>query len=268
VLATLSSLNALPTQLFRYDTTHTWGNFVGDTVLGFVLSIPLILIVIGLWHALNALRRRIGIPMLPFGPSHSASNEMLIAGLGLGAVIFAVAHIDSIFPRDSIPLTPTTTLNFAFPVLVGIPEIAMVTLMMVVLFGIPLLVVALISRRWSLRVLCLVVMVALLGASAWSSGVAGEAEPVRAILGVAGIAVMSIAIVAWGSLSAWSWIVGALAFQALSGLRTAAYGPVWQARGAGLLAVLVASALIVVVARGSGRASRADAATEGALTQI
>jgi hypothetical protein len=111
-------------------------------------------------------------------------------------------------------------------------------------------------------------MVALLGASAWSSGVAGEAEPVRAILGVAGIAVMSIAIVAWGSLSAWSWIVGALAFQALSGLRNAAYGPVWQARGSALLAALVASALIVLIARRSSRAARADPAPEGALTQI
>jgi hypothetical protein len=74
---------------------------------------------------------------------------------------------------------------------------------------------------------------------------------------------MSIAIVAWGSLSAWSWIVGALAFQALSGLRNAAYGPVWQARGAGLLTVLVASALIVVIALRSGRASRSGAAAEG-----
>jgi hypothetical protein len=268
VLATLSSLNALPTQLFRYDTTHTWGNFVGDTALGFVLSIPLILIVIGLWHALNALRRRVGIPMLPAGPPHTASNEMLIAGLGLGAVIFAVAHIDSLFPHASIPATPTTMLNFEFPLLVGIPEIAMVTLMMVVLLGIPLLVVALISRRWSLRVLCLLAMVALLGASAWSSGVAGEAEPVRAVLGIAGIAVMSIAIVAWGSLSAWSWIVGALAFQALSGLRNAAYGPVWQARGSALLAALVASALIVVIARRSSRTPRADPVADGALTQI
>jgi hypothetical protein len=111
-------------------------------------------------------------------------------------------------------------------------------------------------------------MVALLGASAWSSGVAGEADPVRAILGIVGVAVMSIAIVVWGSLSAWSWIVAALAFQALSGLRNAAYGPVWQARGAALLTVLVASALIVMIVRRTGRASEASGEAEGALTQI
>jgi hypothetical protein len=268
VLATLSSLNALPTQLFRYDTTHTWGNFLGTTALGFVLSIPLILIAIGLLHALNALRRRVGIPMLPSGPSLTASNEMLIAGLGLGAVIFAVAHIDALFPRASIPPTPMTMLNYEFPLLAGIPDIALSTLMMVALFGIPLLVVALITRRWSLRVLCLVVMVALLGASAWTSGVAGEADVVRAILGLVGVAVMSIAIVAWGSLSAWSWIIASLAFQALSGLRNAAYGPVWQARGAGLLALLAASALIAVIARRAGRASHGGTAVDGALTQV
>jgi hypothetical protein len=193
---------------------------------------------------------------------------MLIAGLGLGAVIFAVAHIDALFPRASIPATPTTMLNFEWPLFAGIPDIAMSTLMMVALLGIPLLVVALITQRWSLRILCLVVMVALLGASAWTSGVAGEADPVRGILGLAGVALMSIAIVAWGSLSAWSWIVGALAFQALSGLRNAAYGPVWQARGAGLLAALVASALIVVIARRAGRSARSGAAAEGALTQV
>jgi membrane protease YdiL (CAAX protease family) len=273
VLATLSGLNSLPLGLFRYDTTHSWGNFLGTTALGFVLSIPLILIVIGLWHALSALRRRVGIPMLPSGSSLTAANEMLIAGLGLGGVLYAVAHLDALFPRATIPPTPTTMLNYEFPLFVGIPDIPMSTMMMVALLGIPLLVVALLSRRWSLRVLCLAVMVALLGASAWTSGVAGEADPIRAILGILGVAVMSVAIVAWGSLSAWSWIVAALAFQALSGLRNAAYGPVWQARGAGLLILLVTSALIALIVLRAGRAGqvvqapRAGGAGEGDLTQ-
>jgi len=54
----------------------------------------------------------------------------------------------------------------------------------------------------------------------------------------------------------------------LGGLRGVAYGPVWQARGAGLLAVLVASALIAVIARRTGGASRDDAGAEHGLTQI
>ena len=183
VLATLSSLNALPTQLFRYDTTHTWGNFLGNTALGFVLSIPLILIVIGLWHALNALRRRVGIPMLLSGPSHTASNEMLIAGLGLGAVIFAVAHIDALFPRAKHPGNPNDDAQFRIPTARrdpgdrhGYADDG----------GAPRHPSA--RRRANQSALepesslSGMVMVALLGASAWSSGVAGEAEPVRAIL--------------------------------------------------------------------------------------
>ena len=69
------------------------------------------------------------------------------------------------------------------------------------------------------------------------------------------VAVVSIALVVWGSLAAWSWIVAALAFQGLGGLRNAAYGPVWQDRGAGALTLLVASALVALIARRAARAS-------------
>jgi hypothetical protein len=85
-------------------------------------------------------------------------------------------------------------------------------------------------------------------------------------LGIVGLAVLSITVVAWGSLSAWSWIVAALAYQALSGLRNAAYAPVWQERGAGALIVLVASALIVVIARRAARATQSRGASTGAIS--
>jgi hypothetical protein len=39
----------------------------------------------------------------------------------------------------------------------------------------------------------------------------------------------------------------------LGGLRNVAYGPVWQARGAGALTVLVASALVALIARRATR---------------
>ena len=62
-----------------------------------------------------------------------------------------------------------------------------------------------------------------------------------------------IALVVWGTLSAWSWIVAALAYQGLGGLSNVAYGPVWQARGAGALTVLVAFALVALIARRATR---------------
>ena len=122
----------------------------------------------------------------------------------------------------------------------------------VTLVGIPILVVAGLSRHWSLRAFLAAVIVVLLGAFAWSVAPATDVDPVKVVLLIAGVAVVSWAIIIWGAASAWSWIVAALFYQALQGLREAAYGPVWQARGAGALTLLVASALVALVARRSG----------------
>ncbi|MDP9200370.1 MAG: CPBP family intramembrane metalloprotease [Gemmatimonadota bacterium] len=262
LLATLSSLNSLPSQLSRYDTAEPWDRFIGSTALGFVAALPLTLVVVGLWLGLSAMRRRVGIPMLAGEPSRSTTNEMLIAGLGLGGIVYAMTQLDALVPRGGMPLTPTTVLNEAFPPLAGIPDIPTNALMMVVLAGIPLLVVAGLTPRWSLRALIAAAIVALLGALAWSSGPASDFDPVRVTLVIASVAVVSIALVVWGTLSAWSWIVAALVYQALGGLREALYGPVWPARGAGALTLLVASALIALIARRAARTRR------GSLTHI
>jgi hypothetical protein len=265
LLAVLSGLNGLPAQLFRYDTTDPWGNFIGKTALSFVLSIPLILLILGLWLALGAMRRRVGIPMLAAEPSREASNEMLIVGLGLGGVFYAMTNLDALFPRPGIPPTPTTMLNEVFPMLGGVPGIPGTTLLAIAFTGIPILVVAGLTRRWSLRALCIVAMMALLGASAWSSGAANDADPVRVTLAIASLAVLAIGIVVWGSRSGWSWLVAALAYGALGALRNAAYGPVWQARVAGAFTALVASGLIVLIVN---RVARGRRPAEGSLTQV
>jgi len=254
LFATLSSLNSLPSQLFSYDTSKPWGSFIGTTALGFVVAIPLILMVLGLWLALSAMRRRVGIPMLAGEPSRSASKDMLIAGLGLGGIIYAMTQLDALVPRGGMPRTPTTVLNEVSPLLAGIADIPTNALMMVAVAGIPLLVVAGLTPRWSLRALSAAAIVALLGAAAWSSGPASDVDPTKATLVIASVAVVSIALVVWGSLAAWSWIVAALAYQGLGGLRNAAYAAVWQERGAGALKVLVASALIALIARRAARA--------------
>ena len=166
MLATLSSLNSLPSQLFKYDTAHAWGSFIGATALGFVVAIPLVLIVFGLWLALGAMRRRAGIPMLAGEPSRSASNDMLIAGLGLGGIIYAMTQLAALVPRGGMPRTPTTMLNEVSPLFAGITDIPMSALMAVALVGIPLLVVAGLTPRWSLRAL----MAAVAFACCWRGG--------------------------------------------------------------------------------------------------
>jgi membrane protease YdiL (CAAX protease family) len=267
LLTTLSGLNSLPSRLFSYDTTQTWGNFIGTTALGFILSIPLILFILGLWLALSAMRRRVGIPMFPGEPSRSTSNDMLITGLGLGGITYAMTHLDALIPRTGMPRPPMTMLNEVSPLFAGIADIPANALMMVALAGIPLLVVAGLTPRWSLRALLVLAVAVMVGVLAWTSGPVSDVDidPAGVAMAIVGLAVVSTALVVWGSLSGWSWIVAALAFQGLGGLRNAAYGPVGQTRGAGALAVLVASALVAVIAH---QTARKRGATEPSLTQV
>jgi membrane protease YdiL (CAAX protease family) len=249
VLAALSGLNSLPSELGAYETSRPWGSFVGTTALGLVIAIPLALIAVGLWLAVGALRRRVGIPMLAGEASRSASNEMLIAGLGLGGIIYAMNRLDAVIPRTDIPRTPTTVLNHLSPLLAGITDIPANVLFAVAGVGIPILVVAALTPRWGLRALMAASVVGLMTTVSWSMGAETEIDPVSVTLGIVSAVVVVTALVFGGARSAWSWVVAALFFQALHGLREAAYGPVWQARAAGALTLLVASALITIIAQ-------------------
>jgi hypothetical protein len=255
VLWVFTSLNALQSQFFSYRTTQPWGSFIGSTALGFLMAIPLALVVLGLWLALGAMRRRVGIPMLAGEPSRAASNEMLIAGLGLGGIIYAMSHLtDLVVPRGIIPRTPTTVLNSVAPVFAGITDIPANALFGVAMVGIPILVVAALTPRWSLRALVAGAVLVLLAAVAWASGTVSDIDLVSVMLVVMGAIVVSIALVVGGTRSAWSWIVAALFFQVLVALREAAYGPVWQARVAGAITVLIGASLVVAIARRTAQA--------------
>jgi hypothetical protein len=254
LLATLSSLNSLPSKLFRYDTAQPWSSFLATSALGVVVSIGAILILFALWLALGAMRRRAGIPMLAGEPSRSASNDMLIAGLGLGGVLFAAGQLSALVPRGWAPDTPTTVLNDSFPLLAGVTDVPMFVMMTVAMLGIPFLVVAGLSRRWSVRVLMIAGGVALAGGAMRALLPSSDVAPWTAALGIARLAVISVAVAVLGSLAAWSWLVAALTFLGLNSLRLAVYGAVWQERGAAVLTLLVAAALVVLIARRTARA--------------
>ncbi len=253
VLTLMGALNSLPAQLFNYNTAQPWGSFLGTTALVLVLAIPITLLTFGLWLALGAMRRRVGIPMLAGEPSRSASNDMLISGLGLGGIIYAMTHLAAIASPSGLPPTPKTVLNDVVPFLTGITDIPGNAIMMVALIGIPILVVAALTSRWSLRALIALTIAALMGAVVWSTASENYADPVSIALAIAGAGVTLIALVVGGARSAWSWIVAALFYQALSALRETAYGPVWEARIAGALAILIASVLIASIARRTAR---------------
>jgi hypothetical protein len=248
LLATLSDLNSLPSQLYSYDTAQPWSTFVGTTALGFVGTVVLTLMLVGLWLVLGALRRRVGIPMVAGGPPRSTRTDMLIAGLGLGGIIYATTGLDA-FPPGGMPPTPSTALNDVVPVLAGIADIPAAAIAGVAMVGIPILVVAGLSPRWSRRALIAAAIGTLVAAIAWSFTPAGDVDPARVTLLIASVVVTLVAIKVWGARSAWSWIVAALSYQALGGLRDTVYGPESHARGAGALTVLVATALIALIVR-------------------
>ncbi len=251
LLSLLVNLNSLPSELFSYDTAEPWGRFVGTTMLGMVAAALFALVALGLWLALDAMRRRVGIPMLAAEPSRSTSNDMLIAGLGIAGIVYAMTPLNLLAARGTTPRTPTTVLNEAIPVLSGVLPIAVNALIAVALVGIPLLAIAGLARRWTLRALCAIGLLALIGVVGWSMD--PHVDPLGAVLVIVSLALVSVAVVVWGTVSAWSWIVAALAYQALNALRGAAYGVAWQDRAAGALTILAAAGLIALIAHWAAR---------------
>jgi hypothetical protein len=245
----LSSLNSLPSELYSYDTAEPWSTFVGTTALGFFWPVVLALILVALLHGLDALRRRLGIPMLPAGPWRSARNDVLIMGLGLGGLFYAATGLDALFPQGDMRSPPVTDLNDLVPVLAGVPDIPANAIGVVSILGIPILVVAGLTPRRSWRALITVTLLALVAAITWSFDPAGDVDAAGLVLMIASFMVAAVGIRVWGGRSAWAWIVAALVYQALDALPDAVYGPEWQTRVAGTLIVIGATALIALTVR-------------------
>ena len=249
--AVLGNLNSLPSALFSYDTSEPWSRFLGTKALGFVSAIPLGLALLGLWLGLGALRRRVGIPMLPGPASRSTSNDMLVAGLGLGALVYTMSRVGDLIPGKGIPHTPSTMLNDAVPMLGGIASLPATTMLIVALAGIPVLVVAGITPKWPLRVLIATVMLALVATMMLAMAPANDVEPIRVVLLAVMLAVVALAFYAWGTISASSWIVAALVQQGLGGVRNAVHAPTWQEQVANALVLILAILMIALLARRS-----------------
>jgi hypothetical protein len=249
VLAVLGDLNSLPSALFSYDTSEPWSRFLSTKALGFISAIPLSLFVFGFWLGVSALRRRVGIPMLAGSPSRAASNDMLAAGLGLGGLVYLMSRISELLPSKGLPRVPSTLLDEAVPMFGRLPGLLSTTMMTIALIGIPLLVVAGITRKWPLRALIGAVMFALLVAAMAAVAPANDVEPARIAVLVAMMVFVALGVYSWGALSAWSWVVAVLFHEGLGGLRQAVHAPVWQERVADGLILIVACSLIGLVAR-------------------
>jgi hypothetical protein len=250
VLGTLSSLNSLPSQLASYDTAEPWSTFLGTTALGFLEAIVFPVGVVVLLYALDALRRRVGIPLLPVGYWRSTRADVLIMGLGLAGLIYAVSGLDALVPTaDGMQSTPSTNLDDAVPFLSGVLDTPAGVIGGVSFLGIPILVVAGLTRRRRWRALIAVAMGALVATIVWSFGPMDDVDPSGLVLLIPIFLLAVAGIKVWGARSAWAWFVAALFYETLEGLRGAVYGAEWQARIAGALSVLVATALIALIIR-------------------
>jgi len=189
----------------------------------------------------------VGIPMLP-GESSSVRADLWIAGLGIGGISYAMNHLDALIFRGGLTSPPSTALYTAVPWLAGIPDIPAGAIAAVLMLGLPTLIVAGLTPRWSSRALLGAAVVTLVALAWWSAPI-GDSEPAQLMLRIAGIVVLLVAIVAWGGVSAWSWIVAALSYQGFGRLRDVVYSAEWQGRAGGALGVLVATILILLIVR-------------------
>jgi len=219
------------------------------------------------------LRRRAGIPMLPSATSESADRDMLVAGVGLGAVAFAMARLGALahlHRLPQLPYTPTTLLDRAWPWLGEVPGLPFSAVTSVAVVGIPILIVAGITPRWALRALIASVLLGLVAAIGMAVAPTGETDPWGVALVVVRLLVFAVALRAWGTGSGWSWVVAALVFDALDGLRSAVYAPTGQEHLAGALTLCVAGALVALIVRHTRaeayRVAPARVAREAALT--
>jgi membrane protease YdiL (CAAX protease family) len=249
VIALIKQANALPATLFGYDTSEPWSRFLGTIALATAAVVPVSLFALGMWLALTALRRRVGIPMLHGTPSRTTRNEVLLGGLGLGALIHVAAELRALVPMNSVPHVPSTLLNAALPFLSDATDLPSQVLLAVAVVGIPLLVVAGLTTRWAIRLLIAAAMAVLFVVAVVALSPATDVSATGVALLVIQLALVVAAIRAWGTLSAWSWVVAALAHQALGGLHAIVHAPTLQERAAGATTLLLASGLIALIAR-------------------
>ena len=265
VLGVLSQLNDLRSVLANYDTAQSWGAFTGKSAMAFVAPVVIALVLVGLWRALDGLRRRVGIPMLSAEPTDSDRGDMMIAGLGIGGAAYVASSVRVIAASvtgPDVPPPPATNLNAIMPSLSGVSDVPVDALTSIVMIGIPALVIAGITTRWIARAGILALLLVFLGGIVWSSS--DTITPAAMVVGLATIVLVGAALVAWGARFAWSWAIAALTLPALAGLRDAVYGTVWQDRVAGGLAFLFAAGLIVLVRRRAMPGRQANATADDA----
>jgi hypothetical protein len=255
VLGAASILNGLPSRLFGYDTAMPWSNWLAVNGVIVVLGAALpALLALGLWLALTALRRRVGIPLLPRGEGAGGRPDVLLAGLGLGSMLFLTGLALRLANRGPVPAPPATLLDQAVPVLGGAVDVPLDVVMTVTMLAIPALALAGIARRWSTRLLGIALLVVPVLAVLWVQAPPASNADVRTFVpAVVGLVALVLSVRWWAGYSGWSWVVGGTVWAAFGGAWSLLHSATGVEREAGALTVLTALALFALAARAAGR---------------
>jgi hypothetical protein len=173
-----------------------------------------------LWLAVEALRRRVGISVLPAVASARGRLAVLL-GVGMGAVAAFAERLQTL-ATSGIPMPPTTTSSEVVPGLSALLSAAIAPITAVPGIAIPLLVIAGLTSRTRYRVMLVVVVVAFIAATilpALQAATAGSAStPASVTAGILGVAMFAYAIRAWGSAGVVAWLCASLTERGLSAL--------------------------------------------------
>ncbi|MGD8320683.1 MAG: type II CAAX endopeptidase family protein [Gemmatimonadota bacterium] len=244
-----TALNSFPERMFAYSTAMPWSNWVGVNVVISLLAVVPALAAWGLWLATGALRRRVGVSLLP-PASGEGRRDALLAGLGLGAVLTLVRLGLSLAEHGGIPGDPSTTLNEAVPLLGTVLSLPLQVVLTVTLLAIPALAIAGVSRRTVLRATVAGLVLAPLVVLAVTLAPPGTGAVARGLaLAVLVVAAGWVSVRLWAPYCAWAWILAALVDTGLMAARAAAGATTGVERGAGALALIAAGALLVLAWR-------------------
>jgi hypothetical protein len=245
-----SSLNSLPLVLFQYDTAIPWSTFTGSTGIGIVLGGVLALILAGLWLVVTALRRRVGIPVLPDAEGGARTHDAFFAGLALGTLPVILERALSLATTHDIPDVPTTTLDQLVPALAQALGVPMAVGWTIAMIGIPALVIAGTSRRRGVTILLAVILLGLVAGLGATEAYRVVHPTVGAILiGLAAPVAVFLAIRTWGSVCAWSWVIAALTWRGLTSAHIAVHAVAPSEHAAGAIGVTLCLALMLAVVR-------------------
>jgi hypothetical protein len=267
LLIAASALNDFPASLLDYDTAEPWSSFITSNVVGVIGgSVFMLLLVSGTWLALNALRRRLGIPVFAPTAVGDKRNGALLAGAAMGSV-FAIFGIVLPLVTPGLPSPPATSLASAVPVASQLLALPQFVLLLVPVVAIPLLLIAALAREWRSRALLGLVLAALL-AGAMLPASMEPVTPLGIVARLSALVAILLAIRTWGSLHAASWIAAAVSADALFAARNALHSANSVDAWTHVIGVIAAAGVLALVFyfergelnRGLGAAGRSQGA--------